>query len=61
MATGSFPGYSFIEFLPHSPDPDDQLWEIVGTGLWNTAMPLVRYRTGDLVRLPADWGEAERD
>jgi phenylacetate-CoA ligase len=56
-----FPGYSFIEFLPYSSDKDEQLWEIVGTGLWNTSMPLVRYRTGDLVRLPADWGERERD
>jgi phenylacetate-CoA ligase len=56
-----FPGYSFVEFMPCSPDPDDQLWEIVGTGLWNTSMRLVRYRTGDLVRLPADWGERERN
>jgi len=56
-----FPGYSFIEFVPHAPDLDEQLWEIVGTGLWNTSMPLVRYRTGDLVRLPADWKERERD
>ena len=56
-----FPGYSFIEFVPYAPDLDEQLWEIVGTGLWNTSMPLVRYRTGDLVRLPADWKERERD
>jgi phenylacetate-CoA ligase len=56
-----FPGYSFIEFLPYSSDKDGQLWEIVGTGLWNTSMPLVRYRTGDLVRLPPDWRERERD
>jgi phenylacetate-CoA ligase len=56
-----FPGYSFVEFVPYMPDLGEQLWEIVGTGLWNTSMPLVRYRTGDLVQLPADWKERERD
>ncbi len=56
-----FPGHSFIEFLPYPSDQNEQLWEIVGTGLWNTSMPLVRYRTGDLVRLPAHWRERERD
>lgn len=55
-----FAGYSFVELVPHSVDTWGQLWEIVGTGLWNDTMPLVRYRTGDLVRLPPRWGAAER-
>ena len=43
------PGYAATELLPVEGD----MFEIVGTSLWNTAMPLVRYRTGDFVRLPA--------
>jgi phenylacetate-CoA ligase len=38
--------YSFVELLP----ADDGLFELVGTGFNNLAMPLVRYRCGDLVR-----------
>ncbi|HZN86104.1 MAG TPA: hypothetical protein VFB53_04870 [Burkholderiales bacterium] len=53
------PGYSAVELVPFAPDGDGTLYEIVGTSLWNLAMPLVRYRTGDLVRLPAAWGAAE--
>jgi phenylacetate-CoA ligase len=55
------PGYAAVELLPFAPDGDGTLYEIVGTSLWNLAMPLVRYRTGDLVRLPAAWGAAERE
>jgi phenylacetate-CoA ligase len=43
------PGYAHVELLPAG----EGLYEIVGTSLWNRAMPLVRYRTGDLVRIPA--------
>ncbi|HTK30791.1 MAG TPA: AMP-binding protein [Candidatus Saccharimonadaceae bacterium] len=46
------PGYAHVEWLPR-PDAGDTVFEIVGTGLWNEAMPLVRYRTGDLVRFDA--------
>jgi phenylacetate-CoA ligase len=38
--------YSFVELLP----AEDGLFEIVGTGFNNFAMPLIRYRTGDFVR-----------
>ena len=51
--------YSKVELLPFAADGEDTLYEVVGTSLWNLAMPLVRYRTGDLVRLPAAWGERE--
>jgi phenylacetate-CoA ligase len=38
--------YSFVELLP----ADDGLFELVGTGFNNLAMPLIRYRCGDFVR-----------
>jgi phenylacetate-CoA ligase len=53
------PGYAHVELLPAGEEGGARLYEIVGTGLWNLAMPLVRYRSGDLVRLPAQWGAAE--
>jgi len=46
------PTYAYVELLPAGEDGDYRLYEIVGTNLWNSKMPLVRYRTGDLVRLP---------
>jgi phenylacetate-CoA ligase len=52
------PGYAYVELIHHAPEdgrrPEESatLYEIVGTSLWNLAMPLVRYRTGDLLRLP---------
>jgi phenylacetate-CoA ligase len=44
------PGYARVELVPVERD-GETLHEIVGTSLWNEAMPLVRYRTGDLIRL----------
>jgi phenylacetate-CoA ligase len=38
--------YSFVEMLP----AEDGMFELVGTGFNNAAMPLIRYRCGDLVR-----------
>lgn len=38
--------YSFVELLPS----EDGLFELVGTGFNNLAMPLIRYRCGDFVR-----------
>jgi phenylacetate-CoA ligase len=45
------PGYAYVELLPYSQDEDGSTYEVIGTSLWNLAMPLVRYRTGDLVRI----------
>lgn len=46
------PGYAYVELFKSFVDRDFAYYEIVGTPLWNAAMPLVRYRTGDLVQLP---------
>ncbi|GIV03103.1 MAG: capsular polysaccharide biosynthesis protein CapK [Fimbriimonadales bacterium] len=46
------PGYAYVELLPAGEEPGAKLYEVAGTNLWNTKMPLVRYRTGDLLRLP---------
>jgi phenylacetate-CoA ligase len=46
------PGYSHVELVASGTQGEHTLYEIVGTALWNHAMPLVRYRTGDLIRLP---------
>lgn len=46
------PGYAHVELIPREIDGEMQTFEVVGTSLWNLAMPLVRYCTGDLLRLP---------
>jgi phenylacetate-CoA ligase len=46
------PGYAWTELIPVKQEPDGVIYEIVGTSLWNLAMPLVRYRTGDCIKLP---------
>jgi len=45
------PVYGTVELLPLAePGPDEMaVAEIVATGHWNDAMPLVRYRTGDRI------------
>lgn len=45
------PSYSINELIYLESEPDSEVYELVGTGLWNRAMPLIRYRTGDQIRL----------
>ena len=42
------PGYAQWSY-PTAQEGEHVLYEIIGTQLWNHAMPLPRYRTGDLV------------
>src|SRR6185437_160544 len=36
--------YSINELVHVESEPDGEVYELIGTGLWNRAMPLVRYR-----------------
>lgn len=53
------PGYSCVELIPVTKDAHGSQYEIVGTSLWNDAMPLVRYRTGDTLHVSAAFGSKE--
>ena len=53
------PGYSYIELLHTSCEGNTDLYEVIGTPFWNSAMPLVRYRTGDFIRLSHDLSPEE--
>lgn len=54
------PGYAHLEFnFVGSDEPGVDVYEIVGTPLWNRSMSLVRYCTGDLIRVPSQWGARE--
>jgi phenylacetate-coenzyme A ligase PaaK-like adenylate-forming protein len=46
------PGYGHTELVLVDRSPEGDVYEIVGTSLWNASMALIRYRTGDLVVLP---------
>ncbi len=45
------PSYGVVELRFVESAADGDLYEVIGTGLWNRAMPLVRYLTGDRIRL----------
>jgi phenylacetate-coenzyme A ligase PaaK-like adenylate-forming protein len=45
------PSYSVNELRRVAADEHGAEYELIGTTLWNEALPLVRYRTGDRVRL----------
>ena len=54
------PGYAHLEFRHAGSEEEGiELYEVVGTPLWNRSMALVRYCTGDLIRLPSHWGDTE--
>ena len=45
------PGYAYVELEYSYSDDAHDLYEIIGTTIWNDVMPIIRYRTGDLIRL----------
>lgn len=53
------PGYAYTELIYVRTEGDRDLYEIVGTPLWNLAMPLIRYRTGDLIEVRKGTGSRE--
>lgn len=55
------PGYAYVELMYQRNDGDVDLYEIIGTSLWNSAMPLIRYRTGDFIAIPCGTNEAEKN
>ena len=56
------PAYGRVELFPDdhvAAPPGYRAFDIVGTGFWNDATPLVRFRTDDYALVPADYGDAE--
>lgn len=49
------PGHSYVElrFVDTDMPEGVDLYEVIGTSLWNAVMPFVRYATGDHIRVPA--------
>jgi phenylacetate-coenzyme A ligase PaaK-like adenylate-forming protein len=45
------PCYGVVELRFVESHDDGDVYDVIGTGLWNRAMPLVRYLTGDRIRL----------
>ncbi|MDZ7270188.1 MAG: hypothetical protein ONB30_04370 [candidate division KSB1 bacterium] len=48
------PEYGIAEFLPVEGAEGGKVYELVGTGLHNFAMPLLRYRLGDTLRISGE-------
>jgi phenylacetate-CoA ligase len=56
------PAYGRTELLPldnAEAPPDCRAMEIVATGFWNEAMPLIRYRTGDRAIVPTSYSSSD--
>lgn len=55
------PYYGLVELeaMPGEPGDAFKTYKIIGTGFWNSTMPLVRYDTSDLIYLPPEYGERE--
>ena len=56
------PAYGRVELFPDdhvAAPPGYRAFDIVGTGFWNDATPLVRFRTDDYALVPDDYGDAE--
>jgi phenylacetate-CoA ligase len=45
------PSYGVVELRFVESDGAGDVYDVIGTGIWNHAMPLVRYLTGDRIRL----------
>jgi phenylacetate-CoA ligase len=65
LAAGAYffnPVYGRVELLaaPQLEAPaEHRAFEIVGTGFWNEALPLVRYRTGDVAIVPESYSASD--
>jgi phenylacetate-CoA ligase len=56
------PAYGRVELIPSELDQVDgarRHVQIIATGYWNDAMPLVRYETGDFAVVPVDSSDAD--
>jgi phenylacetate-CoA ligase len=67
LAPGAYyfnPAYGRVELLPIADGEAPvgyRAYEIVGTGYWNEAMPLVRYRSGDRAIVPGTYGNQDME
>lgn len=67
LAEGAYffnPAYGRVELAPiddGEAPPRHRAFEIIATGFWNDAMPLVRYRSGDRAIVPESYTQADLD